>query len=34
VIGVVDLAIFFAFLAARVPIGLVRQFFYRVRYKR
>ncbi|MBS0474217.1 MAG: glycosyltransferase family 2 protein [Proteobacteria bacterium] len=31
-IGVADLAIFFAFLAARVPIGLARQFVYRVRY--
>ncbi|MBV1689341.1 glycosyltransferase family 2 protein [Novosphingobium sp. G106] len=34
VIGAVDLAIFFAFLAARVPIGLVRQVHYRARYAR
>lgn len=33
VIGAFDLVIFFAFLAARVPIGLIRQFFYRTRYK-
>jgi hypothetical protein len=34
IITAADLLIFFAFLAARIPIGLTRQFFYRARYKR